>query len=246
MVRFCLFLCAITHQNHTKNTRRPPTSTQSHLLFHREGRNEQQIGHVKDVMVSMRRTQSFRETKLRLLHKLAGIEWLSDLFTDDEPSARDWFKGSFRYESWKEILGRYASGQPISCAASVDNDRHFHICYYAKDYETMNYVTVEALPAANFVEVMGVIFCRFEFVAEDGKVKVHTVSNKDFKHQISSHALMLPYKRVGENFQNNFTLVYHDWDVLACNCASMSMKGHPVPARGVWSEEHLDYLTNSV
>jgi hypothetical protein len=215
-------------------------------LFHREGRNEQQIGHVKDVMVSMRRTQSFRETKLRLLHKLAGIEWLSDLFTDDEPSARDWFKGSFRYESWKEILGRYASGQPISCAASVDNDRHFHICYYAGDYEAMNYVTVEALPAANFVEVMGVIFCRFEFVAEDGKVKVHTVSKKDFKHRISSHALMLPYKRVGENFQNNFTLVYHDWDVLACNCASMSMKGHPVPARGVWSEEHLDYLTNSV
>jgi len=197
-------------------------------------------------MVSMRRTQSFRETKLRLLHKLAGIEWLSDLFTDDEPSARDWFKGSFRYESWKEILGRYASGQPISCAASVDNDRHFHICYYAGDYEAMNYVTVEALPAANFVEVMGVIFCRFEFVAEDGKVKVHTVSKKDFKHRISSHALMLPYKRVGENFQNNFTLVYHDWDVLACNCASMSMKGHPVPARGVWSQEHLDYLTNSV
>lgn len=180
---------------------------------------------------------------MRLLHKLAGVELLSDLFADDEPNVREWFKGSFRFESWKDILARYASGQPLSCAASTENDRHFHICYYADDYDLIKYVTVEAFPAANFVEVMGVIFCRFEFVTdEEGQVKVDTVTKKDFKHRVSSHALMLPYKKDGENFQNNFTLVYHDWDVLA---SSISMKGPPVPARGVWSSEHLQHL-NSV
>jgi len=171
------------------------TSYLGQLQYIWEGRNEEQIGQVKEVMVSMRRTQSFRETKMRLLHKLAGVEWLSVLFADDEHNVREWFKGSFRFESWKDILARYASGQPLSCAASTENDRHFHICYYAGDYELINYVTVEAFPAANFVEVMGVIFCRFEFVRdEEGQVKVDTVSKKDFKHRVSSHALMLSYK----------------------------------------------------
>lgn len=216
------------------------------MVFHREGRNEHQIGQVKDVLVSMRRTQSYRETKMRLLHKLAGMEWLSDAFADEGCGPRDWFRGSFRYESWKEVLGRYMSGRPISCAASNANSRHFHICFYSEDYDTIRYATVEALPAANFHEVMGVNFCRFEFVTEGGKVQVKTVPRKEFKDLVSSYALMLPYKKARQRFQNNFTLVYHDWDVLACNCGEVSKKGRPGPAAGVFSEEHASYLMNAV
>jgi hypothetical protein len=41
-----------------------------------------------------------------------------------------------------------------------------------------------------------------------------------------NYALMLPYSRRGFPFQNQFTLVYSDWEVLMCdNNAPDSMKG---------------------
>jgi hypothetical protein len=87
-------------------------------LHCREGRNELQIGHVKDVLVSMRRTQSYQETKMRLLQKLFGMTWLGDAFEDEEKDPREWFNGSFRYHDYEEIVDLYVKGSPISCAAS--------------------------------------------------------------------------------------------------------------------------------
>ena len=46
------------------------------LALHRETKDERQIGQTKQVLVAMRNTQTYRNTKLRLIHKLSGIKWL--------------------------------------------------------------------------------------------------------------------------------------------------------------------------
>ena len=74
---------------------------------HREGRHERQIDRPKDVLVSMRKDQTYRETKMRLLQKLAGLELLVEVLDElDEDvqtsGTRDWFDGFHRYTSQKK------------------------------------------------------------------------------------------------------------------------------------------------
>ena len=41
-----------------------------------------------------------------------------------------------------------------------------------------------------------------------------TVEKKEFKELVGDYALMLPYMKKDDGFQESFILVYHDWDVL--------------------------------
>ena len=71
---------------------------------HREGRHERHIDRPKDVLVSMRKDQTYRETKMRLLQKLGGLELLVEVLDElDEDvqtsGTRDWFDGFHRYKS---------------------------------------------------------------------------------------------------------------------------------------------------
>ena len=43
----------------------------------------------------MRKTQSYRETKMRLLQKLTGIDWLEASFNFKEEGEREWFKRGY-------------------------------------------------------------------------------------------------------------------------------------------------------
>ena len=51
-----------------------------------------------------------------------------------------------------------------------------------------------------------------------------------------------------DGFQESFTLVYHDWDVLECsnNSAAESPKGRPVPSAGAFTPEYQDYLDHYI
>jgi hypothetical protein len=184
---------------------------------------------------------------MRLLHKLAGIEWLRDAFDDDEQEPRDWFKGYFQYEKLEKITDRVAQGLPISCAASKDNKNHFYVAFCSGTQDSLNYVTLISNPTSQFVEVMGVQFCKFKLAHEDQTSTdlVKTVKKSDFKNLVSDYALMLPYIKKGEVFRENFTLVYHDWDVLECSDVTPSRKGHPVPTAGVFTEEYKDHLVTT-
>ena len=65
----------------------------------------------------------------------------------------------------------------------------------------------------------GMQFCRFECTEEVSSVKKSSL-------KIVDYALMLPYSRRGFPFQNQFTLVYSDWEVLLCdNDAPIGNKG---------------------
>jgi len=73
---------------------------------------------------------------------------------------------------------------------------------------------------------MGVQFCNFKIAHKEGTsdVDVKTVSKSEFKELVGDYALMLPYMKEG-GFEENFTLVYHDWDVLECSNVTPTRKG---------------------
>ena len=89
----------------------------THINFkpiqNREGRNERMIGRPKDILVAMRTKQSYRETKMILLQKLTGVDFLSFTF-DDVKGQRDWFSGIYKYHDEMEIVKEYVSGSPLT------------------------------------------------------------------------------------------------------------------------------------
>ena len=62
----------------------------------------------------MQTDQRYRETKMRLLHKFTGIDFLRTAYSDKEEENRDWFKGAYRYESAHQILRSFMAGVPVS------------------------------------------------------------------------------------------------------------------------------------
>ena len=93
-------------------------------------------------------------------------------------------------------------------------------------------------------------FCNFKILHEKdtSDIDIKTVEKKEFKELVSDYALMLPYMKKDDGFQESFTLVYHDWDVLECsnNSAAESPKGRPVPSAGAFTPEYQDYLDHYI
>ena len=84
--------------------------------------------------MSMRTDQRYRETKMRLLHKLLGIECLHDIFDGIDSAdrdSRDWFKGYFQYSDLNAILDQIAQGRLIRCVASKEMEGTFTLYFAA-------------------------------------------------------------------------------------------------------------------
>ncbi len=219
--------------------------THSALIQHyREGRNERQIDRPKDILVSMRRTQSYRQTKMLLLQKLSGIELLGSACLDKNLPPREWFKGIHRYQSMDEILKRFVSGKPIACAASKDCKETFHICYFADDCDLISYISAKSQTSNLHARETGVHFCKFMLVKElmGDSVAVTTKLKKDFMEEIGDFALMMPYMKEKQLFQKQYTLIFFDWDVLQLNSTASSVKGYPAPCPGVFSNDFMKIL----
>ena len=94
---------------------------------------------------------------------------------------------------------------------------------------------------------MGVHFCNFKIANKEGtsEVDIKTVKKEEFKELVGDYALMLLYIR--ENgFQENFTLVYHDWDGLECSNIIPSLKGRPVPSDSIFILQYQSYLDDFI
>ena len=104
-------------------------------------------------------------------------------------------------------------------------------------------MTLVCQPATRFVEETGVHFCNFKILHKEGTsdFDIKTVEKKEFKELVGDYALMLPYMKK-DGFQENFTLVYHDWDVLECSNITPSVKGRPVLSAGVFTLRYQSYL----
>ena len=60
-------------------------------------------------MVAMRKTQLFRETKMHLLQKLTGIDFLKSFF-DESPTGREWYIGVHTFSNVKEVVESFTDG----------------------------------------------------------------------------------------------------------------------------------------
>ena len=200
------------------------------------------IDRPKSVLVAMRKTQSYRETKMRLLQKLTGIDFLKASFDEGIKRERDWFTGFHRYQEKGEIIDSFVEGVPISCFSGKE-DGLFYVAFYSGSTETINYLTVEARPSHFFIKECGAHFCAFRFQKEPStqNVLVRTIKKSALEDMVENYALMLPYKKQNVAFQNQFTLVYHDWDVLLCQ-EGCCKKGLPTVDHCVFDEKCRHYL----
>lgn len=218
--------------------------TNFYLITHhkilREAKDENGIHNPKSVLVAMRKDQTYRETKLRLLHKLFGIKVLSDNYDNTPDGERDWYIGYHVYESKSEVISRETNGKSISCFCTNNEKGEVHVAFYDGEERnvTISYLTFAYNTTRCVVQDTGVHFCSFVFKKEDNSnnAKVTRVGKKNFRSSIVSYALMLPFITKVEITYQQYTLVYWDWDVLRCEDAEHK-KGHPGAEKSVF--EHI-------
>ena len=199
----------------------------------------------------MRKDQTYRKTKMLLLQKLAGIELLRDLFDElDEDVAatapHDWFKGLHRYESQECIIRSFVQGTtPLSCFRSKTCQDTFHVAYYGGDHSLIKLITMKCRRTIMTVQESGLHFCKFVLAKEEGNkhTAVMVVTKEELSGLIGDYALLLPYSKKDEEFQNQFTVCYSDWHVLRCRCMGPT-KGFPQPDKDVFVPELIESLTN--
>ncbi len=200
------------------------------LVPHREAKEERQIDRPKDVLVSMRKDQQYKETKMRLLHKLKGLELVADSFDKLEGKSkaeRHWFKGYHVFSSRTEVLKRFEQAKPLSCFRLEHNNAEVHVAFTEDETRsTISYLTFTYDTNRNTVET-GVHFCHFDLKTDSPDshqpAVVSNIEKGDLRSQIVDYALLLPYivknREVSteEDVFHQYTMVYHDWEVLICN-----------------------------
>jgi hypothetical protein len=94
----------------------------------REARDENSIQHPKSILWAMRKCQMYHEGKIRLLHKLTGMEFLNreyaSVFTRP-----DWYKGYHVFEKKSEVKVRFRSGEPLSCFCLDGDCNEVHVAF---------------------------------------------------------------------------------------------------------------------
>ena len=178
----------------------------------------------------MQKDQQYKETKMRLLHKLKGLDLVADSFDRLDgisPAERHWFKGYHVFSSRAEVLQRFEQGKPLSCFCLDRNTAEVHVAFTEDETRgsTISYLTFTYDTTNNIVET-GVHFCHF--VLKTGAGQVHEpalVSNIEMsalRPKIVDYALMLPYivnhrdLSSKEDVFNQYTMIYSDWEVLIC------------------------------
>ena len=222
------------------------------LALYREGRNEMMIRGPKNVLVSMRKTQSYRETKMRLLQKLNVIEEVMNVsFGSDhhDDQERIWFKGYHVFTSKQEVVKRFLRGEPLSVFTLKGEKNKVHAAFSSGKRFTLQYLTLEYDRTRLHIQETGAHFCQFRLenhTGTDGKSHVSVVNstNEELMDKVEYHALMLPYSNVLETFQRQYTLVYSDWDVL--KCTGPNDKGIPQAEKRVFTDEYINNLSMNI
>ena len=205
--------------------------------INREAKDEKQIAGPKAVLVSMRKDEQYRVTKMCLLHKLYGIESLAASFKgeEEEDNKRHWFKGFHVYPSRDKVISNVQKGMPISCFRLKGDEDHALVRVAFKDQElrdaTVSYLTFRYDISTVTVDT-GIDFCPFKIQPDTNTMRAAAsrVKKDELRNDIASYALMLPYKTQspsGDSFQK-YTLIYSDWEVLQC-CGDLPANKGRVP-----------------
>lgn len=162
----------------------------------------------------MRKTVNYLASKLRRIHRIAGIKLLERAFPDEEDSEpiRRLNYSFFTFQSIEEVTKRYTNGQPMSCFVVDGDNNHVNVAVQSgRNIPMVCFVTfsydIHQCPKKEW----GIHFCQFK--QEPG---IHTRPIDELN--ITGSAIMLPYFRLdGELtrlYMQQFTLIYSDWDVL--------------------------------
>lgn len=187
---------------------------------------------------------------MRLLHKLAGLEWLEFAYhepdeegeeEEEEEEDRNWFNGIKIYSSRREVMTRFVQGKPLSCFGTENGGTHLHVAYDEGLRFEVKYLTLEYNTSSMYVMETGVMFCQFRFIKTGPNVMVTATTKKALCEVMNHYALMLPFKKNSVPFQKQYTLVYHDWDVLVCD-DTLQNKGFPVIDKELFNDQYIEQL----
>lgn len=191
----------------------------SHKHVSREAIEEAGIQQPKKVLVSMRRTESYRRQKLMLLHKLIGMRSLVRHYSQERSSNdRLWYTGFHLYSNRKQVEDLFNKGKPLCGFCSPEKFSEVCVAYHCGDSASLGCVVFSASHSQVTSEVVdtGVAFRTFTRCG----FKNVEMSKQELKKDAMLSAVMLPYfKDKKETEASTYTLVYSDWDVLqTTNC----------------------------
>ena len=175
----------------------------------------------KNVLVSMRKTQQYRKKKLLLLSKLVAFDRLQYSMHDAEPRvSRDWFKAYRVFPSSDEVMTRYKRGHALSGFVTDDAPDEVKIAFSTGKLSEFGIWTLTFSMHDMYTQEMGMHFCKFDLVNYkdiEGKTRVKQTraTKKMVLEKMTNQVILLPYKKDGHTFREQFTLIYSDYDVLA-------------------------------
>ena len=141
------------------------------------------------------------EGKIRLLHKLTGMEFLKreyvSVFTRP-----DQYKGYHVFQNKSEVEDRFRSGEPLSCFHLDGDCNAVHDAFtrgepeQRGDEHEVTFLSFCYYTLQMYTHETGMQFCRFECTNEVSLVRKPSLNLLDY-------ALMLPYSKIGFPFQRS-------------------------------------------
>lgn len=168
----------------------------------------------------MRKDPAYLESRLRHMHKLAGFDTLRKEYSKKKTIEKNWFQGYHKFCDHDEVNSRFINGKPLSCFTLSGRDKFVFVAVKGAEKGNVAYVTLQYKPSSENKIEAGMHFCLFEC-----ELGVTAIPMEDL--EITSYAIMLPYIREDHTprFKQQYTLIYHDWDVLRTDLGDKNYKG---------------------
>ena len=165
----------------------------------------------KKVLVSMRRTETYRTNKLRLLHKLLGMRNLARHYDGERIlSERLWYTGYYVYSNEKQVMDHFSEGKPLCCTIFPANKDEMCVAHYSGNSDVLEFVVFSSCPPVEVEVDTGVVF----FKIKASGTKKANVSKQELNKKVQFNAIMLPYLKDNKPHESMYTIVFSDWDVL--------------------------------
>ena len=152
----------------------------------------------------MQKSQLYCKGKVKLLHKLAGMEILNKDYGYVH-TQHDRYKGYHSFPKKSAVEDRFQSGKPLSSFCLVSSScNEVHVAFTTDKPEQkgdkVKFLTFCYHTSQMDTHEIGMQFCQFVWTDE-------VVSVKKASMNIVDYALLFPYSKRGVPFQRHLTLV---------------------------------------
>ena len=176
----------------------------------------------------MRRTETYRTNKLRLLHKLLGMRNLARHYDGERISSeRLWYTGYYVYSNQQQVMNLFREGKPLCCTIFPANKNEMCVAHYSGNSDIVEFLVFSSFrpnpvevevdtfsscqPGPVEVEIdTGVVFFKLYLLGS----REANVSKQELKKEVQFNAIMLPYLKDNKPHESMYTIVLSDWDVL--------------------------------